>query len=172
MKELELNDTYIHFNGLIWQVPSWGIAIAAAVIVAATQVGKDSSAWFICANYVQASILCFGFFLLSALTIALYRYRAFQAACAPDPVPVPPFRRNPPANLFLQGALCLTTGGLGGLALAQAISKIWPIFLGIIIGVLSWIIAEVNNKKVVKEINEMRQANIGVQGTAQTPRRS
>jgi hypothetical protein len=156
-KPLELSDTYRHFNSLIWQVPSWGVAIATAVIVAADQLGKDANTWTIPVKYVQASVLAFGAFLLTALAIALYRYRAYQAASAPEPSPTPPFRQQPKANLYLQGSLCLISGAVAGLAVAQALSQIWLILSGLIAGIIGWIFAERGNEAVVKKINNLRK---------------
>lgn len=156
-KPLELSETYMHYNSLIWQVPSWGIAIAAAVIVAADQIGKETNTWMIPLNYVQASILAFGAFLLIGLTIALYRYRAFQAASVPELLQSPPFRQKPSANCYLQGGLSLTTGGIAGLAGVQALSETWLIVIGLIIGIIGWIFAEYGNKAVVNKINDSRK---------------
>jgi len=154
-KPLELSETYRHYNSLIWQVPSWGVAIAAGVIVAADRIDKspDTGTWTIPVKYIQASILLFGAFLLTALAIALYRYRAYQAASAPHPIPTPPFQQKPAANCYLQGALCLTSGGIAGLAAAQAFSVVWLVVVGLIVGFIGWIFAEYGNKAVVKEIN-------------------
>ena len=152
-KPLELSETYRHYNSLIWQVPSWSVAIATGVIVAANQIGKSADTWTIPVKYVQVSILLFGAFLLTALAIALYRYRAYQAASAPQPIPAPPFQRKPAANRYLQRALCLTSGGVAGLAAAQLFSVAWLIVVGLIVGSIGWIFAECGNKAVVKEIN-------------------
>jgi hypothetical protein len=153
---VELSETYRHYNSLIWQLPSWSVAIATGVIVAANQIGKSADTWTIPVKYVQVSILLFGAFLLTALAIALYRYRAYQAASAPQPIPAPPFQRNPPANLYLQGAVCLTAGGVWGLAAAQFFSVAWlVVIIGLIVGSISWIFAECGNKAVVKEINNL-----------------
>ena len=152
-KPLELNETFRHYNSLIWQVPSWGVAIAAGVIVAADQIGKSENTWTIPVKYVQASILLFGAFLLTALAIALYRYRAYQSASAPQPIPIPPFQQKPAANRYLQGALCLISGGVAGLAAAQAFSVAWLVVIGLIVGFIGWIFAECGNKVVVKKIN-------------------
>lgn len=154
-KPLELDETYRHFNSLIWQVPSLGVAIATGVIVAADQIGKSVNTWTIPVRWVQASTLLFGAFLLIALAIALYRYRAYQAASAPQPIPVPPFQQKPAANRYLQGALCLTSGGVTGLAVAQAFSVAWFIGIGLIAGSIGWILAERGNKAVVKRINQL-----------------
>lgn len=150
---LELSETYRHLNSLIWQVPSWGIAISAGVIVAADQIGKYGDTWTIPIKYIQTLILLFGVFLLTALSIALYKYRASQAASAPYPIPSPPFRTKPAANRYLQGAMCLTTGGIVGLAAAQFFSTGWLIIIGLFIGIIVWIFAEYCNKLVIEEIN-------------------
>lgn len=120
MDQLKLSEEYRHFNSLIWQVPSWGIAIAAGVIVAADRLEReDQSKCLTQVKCVQVCILFFGAVLLSALAIALYRYRAYQAAAVPYPVPKPPFGSKLPANTFLQLAICLTAGGVFGLTLAK-----------------------------------------------------
>jgi hypothetical protein len=153
-KPLELSETYRHYNSLIWQVPSWSIAIAAGVIVATNEIGKSADTWTIPVKYVQVSILLFGAFLLTALAIALYRYRAYQAASAPQPIPAPPFRKKPAANRYLQGAVCLTAGGLWGLAAAQFFSVAWlVVVIGLIAGSIGWIVAECSNKAVVEKID-------------------
>lgn len=127
---IDFNENYRHYNSLIWQVPSWGIAISAGVIVAANQIGNCKNNWIIPINWVQGLVLLFGAFLLCALSIALYKYRISQAACAPHPAPHPPFRAKPRANRYLQLAMCLTSGGLFGLAIAQALSFSWLIPVG------------------------------------------
>ncbi len=157
-KPLILSETFRHFNSLMWQVPSWGIAIAVGVIVAADQIGKYSNTWSIPVQYVQASILFFGFFLLLGLTFAVFRFRTYRAASAPDPLPIPPFRKNPPAETFLQGALCLTVGGLLGLASVQVISQNWLVVLGLALGAFGWRILELEYEKVVEEINQKRKS--------------
>jgi hypothetical protein len=158
MSSLNLNEDFRHFDKLIWQVPSWGIAIAAGVIVAADRIGKIGHSWVLAVNYIQALILFFGSFLLAALAIALYKYRCLQAACAPDPIPSPPFRLQPSANTFLQGALCLTCGGVFGLGAVQVFCLARLIIAGLIVGALFWFLAEVRNRYIVEEINKNRKA--------------
>lgn len=156
---INLSETYLHYNSLIWQVPSWGIAISAGVIVAANQIGKFENNWTFPVKWVQASILLFGFFLLFSLSIALYKYRVGQAASMLYPVPSPPFKTKPTANRYLQGAICLTSGGVVGLAAAQALSITCLILGGLIAGLVGWIIAERCNKLVVIKINEWYESN-------------
>ena len=154
---IDLSETYVHYNSLIWQVPSWGIAISAGVIVAANQIG-DCKNWIIPTNWVQAIILLFGALLLTALSIALYKYRLIQAAIVPYPIPLP-LGKKPAANAFLQLAICLTSGGLFGLAIAQALSMPIFIFIGFIVGFIAWILFERGNKIIVKEINELIESS-------------
>jgi hypothetical protein len=158
MYPLKLTDDFRYYSTLIWQVPSWAIAIGAGVIVAADRIGKLDASMGLPVNYVQALILFFGSSLLIALTIGLYKYRIMQAACTPYSVAKPPFGLKPPANLFLQGALCMTTGGLVGLAATHLFSITWLIIVGLIIGAFCWIIAELGNKCVVGKIDKDRKA--------------
>ncbi len=167
-KSLNLSETFRHFNTLIWQVPSWGIAIAVGVIVAADQIGKYSDTWSISIQFIQASILFFGFFLLLGLTFAVYRFRTFQAASAPDPLPIPPFKQNPPAECFLQGALCLTGGGLLGLASVQVIPNGWIVVICLALGAIEWRIIEIQYYEVIEEINKKRKSSNVQEGTKAT----
>lgn len=153
-KPLELSETYLHYNNLIWQVPSWGLAIAAGVVVAAHQISNDQNvSWTVPVSWVRALVLFFGAFLLAALTVALYRYRGYQAASAPDPVPKPPFGEPPAANRYLQGALCLTTGIILGLGLAEGLAWWWLVLLGFLLGFFAWLLAERGHSKLVEKMN-------------------
>ena len=158
MYPLELSEDFRYYSKLIWQVPSWAIAIAAGVIVAADRIGEFDTSMGLPANYVQALSLFFGSFLLIALTIGLYKYRIMQAACTPDPVPKPPFGLKPSANLFLQGALCMTTGGLAGLAAAYLFCLTRLTIIGLFIGAFCWFLTEWGNKYIVGEIDKGRKA--------------
>jgi len=158
MEEYGMGDNYRHFNSLIWQVPSWGIAIATAGVVAADKIGSTTSTWLIPSQYVQAAVLGFGAFLLISLTIALYKYRIFQAACLRGKVPSPPFGKLPKANRYLQAAMCLTTGAMAGLAVSQALSKLWPLLAGLMLGFIAWITSEIGNAKIVGELRKQREA--------------
>ena len=151
-KTLKLSDTYRHLDSLIWQVPSWSIAISAGVIVAANQLSNCDNKWIFPVKYIRGAILLFGTFLLSALSVAIFKYRASQAASVDGPAPHPPFGVRPKANPFLQGAICLTSGGLFGLALAQFFSLAWLIIHGFLIGALAWIYFEIRSQSVVEEI--------------------
>ena len=151
-----IGENYRHFNSLIWQVPSWGVAIAAGVVVAANQINTEPATWNVPTRYVQASILGFGFFLLTALTIALYKYRIYQAAFVPSPPPSPPFQMWPSANKFLQWAMCFTTGGIGGLAVSQLISNACPIIVGFGLSVIAWFIFETRNKSAIRDLNKAK----------------
>jgi len=147
-----VSPTHRHFNSLLWQVPSWGIAISAGVIVAANQL--DNYKWTFSVEFVKTSILLFGTFLLGALVIAVFKYRVCHAASIDSPPPHPPSGTNPKANPFLQGAICLTLGGVFGLALAQFLSSSWLIVNGFIIGALVWILLEIHYKSVVEQIKK------------------
>lgn len=128
---LELNKTYLHYNRLIWQVPSWGSAIAVAIIVAAYQITDDENTrTALPVPFIRSCILFFGAFLLIALSIALCKYRMYQAACfpkgQPKGQPQPPFGWPPEANRYLQLAVCLTAGIMLGLALAELFNAASP----------------------------------------------
>lgn len=138
-KSLELTDTFRHFDTLMWQIPTWSVAIAAAVIVAADQIRPGvASPWGAYATHVRALLLLFGTVLLAALSVVLHRWRAFQAASAPPDLPAPPFKQKPSAISFLQLASCLTTGGLGGFAFTHLLSPPVPLFLGFATGICAW----------------------------------
>ncbi len=77
-----------------------------------------------------------------------------QAASVDKSPQHPPFGVTPKANSFLQGALCLTIGGMFGLTLAQLFSWAWNIIYGFLIGVLLWIYFEIRNQSVVEEIKD------------------
>jgi len=92
--------------------------------------------------------------LLGALVIAVFKYRISHAASIDNPPPYPPSGTNPKANPFLQGAICLTSGGVFGLALAQFLSSSWLIVNGFIIGALVWILLEMRYKSVLEQIKK------------------
>lgn len=152
-KPLELSETFLHYNNLIWQVPSWGLAIAAGVVVAAQQITNENISWAVSVSWVRALVLFFGAFLLGALTVALHRYRGYQAASAPEPVPRPPFGEPPAANRYLQGALSLTAGTILGLGLAEGFARWWLVLLGVLVGLIAWSLAERAHGKLVKRMN-------------------
>jgi len=158
MPLLQMSSDQRHFNSLIWQVPSWGIAIAAGVVIAAREAGQKPSVWRFPAKYAQTAVLAFGFFLLAALTIALYKCRVFQAATMPENLPKPPVNVPPSANRYLQGAMCLTTGCVAGLAGAQLMAYEGYIAWGGVVGLVAWVVLEILNKKVVKQIDSQRTA--------------
>ena len=141
MNRIKLTEDYRHFDTLIWQAPSVGVTVAVGVVVAANSIGENGSQWEIRTEYVKASILIFGFFLLSALSIATAKYRLFQMACLDD-FPKPPFGEKPSAGAFLQGAICLTNGILLGLALSEIFACVSLVPAGIAIGVLFWFLFE------------------------------
>lgn len=154
---LELNETYRHINSLVWQIPSWGIAIATGVIVAAGQIGNIHANWLIPVTWVQASVLFIGFSLLLALSLALSRYLDYLAACAPCPIPSPPFNVRPRATWWLQGAITVATGIIFGLFLVQLVHCKWIIILGGGLGVILWIYLYERHKKTRNKINEKRK---------------
>ena len=95
------------------------------------------------------TVLAFGCFLLVALSIALLKLRVFQAATAPEGRPSPPFRKPPSAARYLQLALSLTAGGLGGLGVACALAHPCPIIAGVISGVALWVLMEWRFDRIV-----------------------
>lgn len=157
-KKLTLSDEFQHYDTLIWQIPTWGMTIAMGSIVGALQIGGVAPGAIpagLSVGLLQACVLGCAFLLLLSSSITLYRYRAFQAASVPSPLPCPPFGRQPSANKFLQGAMCITTGIIGGLAfVATGVNPAMiSIILGIIIGLAGWWLAEVKNNEIVLEIN-------------------
>ena len=156
---LQLSQTFRHFNSLMWQIPSWGIAIATGVFLAADHIGKSADGhWIISVNWVQALVLFFGSFLLVALACALYRFRAYQAASAPIPVQRPPFGQPPRADSWLQGAVCLTAGRLICASLMQAFSRPWLLLIGLLVGAFGWRVAELSHAMVVQGIERQRSS--------------
>ena len=160
---LELSETFRHFNTLMWQIPSWGIAIATGVILAANEIGKEGSqTWQIQLRYIQALVLLFGFFLLLTLTMLHHRFQAYQADSAPKrPLPKPPFDQVPHVEQCMQLALCMTTAGLLALALIQIIPKasICIIIVTFVLGSILWLILKLLHKSVVKKIDESHGEN-------------
>lgn len=154
MISLKLPDDYKHFDKLIWQVPSWGIAIAAGVVVAAMKLEDKKELWGVPSQYIQSSILFFGVFLLSALSLAIHKYRLFQSACLHKPLPKPPFGKNPSASKYLQGSLLLTTGGLAGIAATPLYSFSGFIPIGVLIGIVAWVIFERRLKLLTDEMDK------------------
>jgi hypothetical protein len=131
---LELSDTWLHFNGLLWKVPSVGVAIAVGVIVAAAQVGDRPGFRF--------AILLVGTVFLLALSAATCKHRTYQAASTePDP-PNPPFDGFPKANSALQFALGLTTGVLLALTFASYLRMGCAVVVGLSGGAISFVLFE------------------------------
>lgn len=160
-KYIELTDTYKHFNTLIWQVLSWGIAIATAAVVAANAIGEQKEVWTISGRFVQSLILYFGAFLLFALDVALARYRDYQACSnksSPPQVVLSdgPLGTKPRANLWLQGVMSMTTGGLFGLAIAQLFCIPWFIVIGLVGGIVLWRWLESGRNVVLNDIKTWR----------------
>lgn len=151
------DERYRHFDELIWQVPSWAIAIAAGVVLAANEIGKSNDStnpWSMPVEHVQALVLAFGFVLCAALTIALYKYRIFQASTLPRPLPVPPFRQPPKAARYLQGAMSAVCGGLLGLALSQLFPSCVAVFwIAVVLGIVCWVGTEICAKEIIEKIN-------------------
>jgi hypothetical protein len=147
MPRLQLDDDFIAYTNLIWQIPSWGIAIAAGVVLAAHQLGAETSGWVVNMGTVRATVLGFGALLLFALAVSLYKMRLYQAATAPKNPPRPPFG-GPfilKANFWLQGALCLSTAGLAWLAVSEQRGSplsLWVLFLP---GTVLWGLLEVKH---------------------------
>ncbi|NQT59342.1 MAG: hypothetical protein HQ557_10210 [Bacteroidetes bacterium] len=157
---LELSETFRHFNSLMWQIPSWGIAIATGVILAANEIGKAASpGWEIHTRYVQALVILFGVILLVPLTMLHHRFRAYEADSAPKgPLPKPPFDQAPHAERYMQLALCMTTAGLLALATIQIFPghKILIVILAFLFGFIVWMILNKLHKSVVEEIKKAR----------------
>jgi len=152
---LELSETFRHFNSLMWQIPSWGIAIATGVILAANEIGKAASpGWEIHTRYVQALVILFGVILLVPLTMLHHRFRAYEADSAPKgPLPKPPFDKAPHAERYMQLALCMTTAGLLALATIQIFPEYKPkiVIVAFLSGLIACIILEILHKFVVKD---------------------
>jgi len=156
---LELSETFRHFNSLMWQIPTWSVGIAVAVIVAADQIRADaSSPWGAWATEVRVLILLFGCFLLSVLVAVLHRWRAFQAASTPAQLPIPPFKQRPPAESLLQGVSCVTAGGLGGFAITHLLASPWPLVGGFALGLFAWWWLNRVHAAVVEKINRLRES--------------
>lgn len=151
---IKLSEDYRYWNTLIWQVPSWGTAIAVGVVIAVNQVGKAGSDthWVVSAGVVRGGVLLIGGVLLLALMLALFKYRIYQAACVPRPLPKPPFGVFPPAQLFLQGALSITCGVLLGFGAAQAFAVTLSFWFGPTLTTILWIWIECRTKQVVENI--------------------
>ncbi len=159
-KPLCLSETFRHFNSQMWRIPSWGIAIATGVVLAANAIGKEpSSDWQIPTRYVQAVVLLFGFILLVPLTMLHHRFRAYEADSVPEgPLPKPPFDQAPHAERYMQLALCMTTAGVLGLAAIQIYpsAKIVIAIVAIVLGFIAWLILSKLHKSVVDKIKKSR----------------
>ncbi|MBI3580900.1 MAG: hypothetical protein HY098_02285 [Nitrospinae bacterium] len=139
---------------MIWQIPSVGSTIAGAALVAAGNLGEQDNC-----EMFGGMILFFAFLLLMSLTIGLWKYRLFQSACLPFPLPVPPFQQPPSASLFLQATMCITTAGL----FLLSIDKICPsLFAGrffclplltIVIGIIATCVIELLFRKARDKID-------------------
>lgn len=137
MSKIKLSDEYKHFDTLIWQAPSVGIAIAAGVVVAANTLGENKGNWNLDVTYIKAAILFFGFTLISALSIATAKYRLFQMYCLEE-FPKPPFGIAPSAGRYLQGAVCLTSGGLLGLCISELCRNVGFVWFCLILACIAW----------------------------------
>jgi hypothetical protein len=145
----------------MWKIPSWGTAIATAVILAANEIGKNSNGSLqIPTTSLKSVVLFFGAFLLMSLTMLHHRLRAYEAASVPKkPLPIPPFNQKPHAERYMQLALCLITTGLFWLAIAQlkpSIGKFPWAFAFMGLGMASWLTLLFMHSHVVEEINKQR----------------
>lgn len=146
-RSLDLSETYRHFDTLIWQVPSAGMAAGVGSVIAAAQI-EDAEGWLLSLEQVRGVVLLLGAILQSALTVALLKIRIFSTASTPLPLPLPkpPFGEGPSAGSVLQLSISLTTGIVWGLAVAQIAAAKWFVGLsigsGAALGVIAWIATE------------------------------
>lgn len=144
-RSLDLSETYRHFDTLIWQVPSIGMAAGVGAVIAAAQI-ENAEGWLLSLEQVRGVVLLLGAILQSALTLALLKYRIFSTASTPVPLPKPPFGEWPSAGSMLQLSMTLTTGIVWGFAVAQIAAAKWFVGLsigsGAALGVIAWIATE------------------------------
>ncbi|HCM42366.1 MAG TPA: hypothetical protein DIS66_03510, partial [Candidatus Omnitrophica bacterium] len=155
MTDEKLSETYRHFNSLIWQVPSIGIAVATAVLYAAHELGlrtNQASNWVIDTRWMQFFVLEFGAGILFIMSLVLYRYRHFQTWAGPESVDSPPIGIWPKANRWLQFLICQITGVLLGLGAGQLFRLNYLLLVGVIFGFAFFIILEVRSKTIEEKI--------------------
>ncbi len=145
---LKLTKSYIHFDHLIWQVPAVGVAIAGGIVVAADQIEFSKGYLSISAQCVRALIVFFGALITGALGLIVCKFRIFQSATIPrewlnfpDGASLP-FGIRPSGGFLLQLVLFVTSGGMAGLALANASQQPWCIIGGLFLGVIGGLIVE------------------------------
>lgn len=79
----ESSETYRHFDNLIWQLPAWCTAIFMVAVVGTNSLSDTNvlvKASGLASKSVITGFLFLVFFLIFALTHALYRFRVHQAA--------------------------------------------------------------------------------------------
>ena len=148
---LILSETYMHFDTLIWQMPSVGMAVGVGAIIAASQI-QTAEGWTLNLQQIRGLILTMGAVLLVALAAALFKYRIFSTAATPSPLPKPPFGESPSAGSWLQLSMTITTGLLAGFAAAQFVQDARLIVLGGEIGVIAWIGIEDRLSKIKSQL--------------------
>ncbi|HKZ96394.1 MAG TPA: hypothetical protein VJ045_05395 [Hyphomicrobiaceae bacterium] len=150
---LDLNETFLHFDTLIWQVPSIAMAVGVGAVVAASQI-ENANGWLLSLEQVRGVVLLLGAFLLVALTIALVKYRIFAAAATPQPLPEPPFRRWPRAARGLPLSTTMTTGIVLGFSTAQLFGYRWLVVVGVVAGFVAWRLLEKRFDTILEEIDK------------------
>lgn len=149
---LSLNESYRHFDTLIWQVPSIGMAVGVGVVIGANQLDKPQG-WVLSLEHLKGIVLLLGGVLLTALAVALFKYRIFSSATTPIPLPKPPFGQWPSAGSALQLSILLTTGTVLGLSLVQLSGCAALMVLGPLSGFVMWLAAEQYFNKIRSKLN-------------------
>jgi hypothetical protein len=68
-KPLRVSETYCHFDTLIWQVPSIGMAVGVGAVIGAAQIEKVEG-WVLSLAQVRGLVLFLGAVLMMALSVA------------------------------------------------------------------------------------------------------
>lgn len=75
----EYSEDYKHFDNLIWQIPTWSVAIFTGILIGANEIIKDTSpSWPIEKDTLLALIFFSGFIFLFTLSYTLHRFSCHQ----------------------------------------------------------------------------------------------
>jgi len=163
---LKLSPEYLHYNELIWKVPSISITLGSGVVIAVFAIADTGCSNGNCPdlNVIQSGLLLFGTLLMFALTSTVFGYRIYQSAAAPSDVArlEPPFRSSLfpglGSNMLLQSVMCLATGFLAGVTL-YAFTK-WKnpetIIVGVAFGIFLIVFCEGRFCKLFDELKARR----------------
>lgn len=132
------SEAYRHFDNIIWQVPTWGIAVSAGTIVAAVEMNSAPSIGTIAVIHAQFLVLLFGAALLGCLAMVVCKARVHQTSTLLGIALSPPFSYKMSAGKLLQAIICYVSAGLLWLSVTVVAPSKWSTVLCVAIAILFW----------------------------------